>query len=162
MRKWCWVGWLVVQCAAGGLPKTGAGAESSRRPNFVFVLMDDMGATDLSCCGSDFYETPHLDRLASDGMRFTCGYAAAPVCSPTRASIQAGKYPARLHLTNFIAGRRLFENGRVLPAPFALQMPLEERTIADSLKAAGYATGYFGKWHLGGASHSPGKQGYDE
>ena len=134
----------------------------SCRPNIVLILMDDMGWSDLGCYGSDFYETPHMDRLAADGMRFTCGYAAAPVCSPTRASIQAGKYPARLHLTNFIAGRRRFENGRVLPAPFELQLGLNEITLAESLKAAGYATGYFGKWHLGGAAHSPGRQGYDQ
>jgi arylsulfatase A len=155
-------------CAALGAlcmllaPNVGDASSPAAGPNFVFVLMDDMGCTDLGCCGSDFYQTPQLDRLAADGMRFTCAYAAAPVCSPTRASIMTGKYPARLHLTNFIAGRRRFENGRILPAPFELQLSLHQTTLAESLKSAGYTTGYFGKWHLGGATHSPGRQGFDQ
>ncbi len=138
-----------------------AAAEKPKRPNFVFILIDDMGWTDPACYGSDFHETPNIDRLASRGMRFTRGYAACPVCSPTRASIMTGKYPARLKLTNFIAGRRQLENARVLPADYKLFMELDEVTIAEALKPAGYATAHLGKWHMGGESHFPDKQGFD-
>lgn len=124
-----------------------AAEEDSDRPNVVFLLADDLGWTGLNCFGSDFYETPNLDRLAATGMKFTDAYAACTVCSPTRASIMTGMYPARLHLTDFIAGQH---------RPFAkLSIPdwtkqLESRhvTIAEALKDAGYRTGHFGKWHL--------------
>jgi arylsulfatase A-like enzyme len=130
------------------------------RPNIVFVLMDDMGWADFSAQGSDFYETPTMDRLAAQGMRFTQGYAACPVCSPTRASIMTGKYPARLHLTNFIPGRSPRPFARLVPPQFAQQLPLEEATIAEVLAAAGYATACIGKWHLGGEGYSPDRQGF--
>ncbi len=129
-----------------------------RRPNFVFFLIDDLGRQDLGCFGSRFYETPNLDHLAKSGMRFTDAYAACPVCSPTRASILCGKYPARIGLTNFIAGRK---TGKLLPPDYPLQMALEETTIAEALKTAGYATGFFGKWHLGNDPYSPENQGFD-
>jgi arylsulfatase A len=138
-----------------------AAEKPSKKLNFVFILIDDMGWTDLGCFGSDFYETPHIDRLAADGMRFTSAYAACPVCSPTRASIMTGKYPARLKLTNFIAGRRRLENARVLPADFKLFLELDEVTLAETLKPAGYTTAQFGKWHLGGVEHFPDRQGFD-
>ncbi len=134
---------------------------AAEKLNFVFVLIDDMGWADVGCFGSDFYETPNIDRLAARGMRFTDGYAACPVCSPTRASIMSGKYPARLKLTNFIAGRRRGKNASVLPADFKLQMDLKEVTIAERLKSAGYATGFFGKWHLGAEPYWPEHQGFD-
>jgi len=136
-------------------------AQSSRKPNFVFILIDDMGWTDPACFGSDFHETPNIDRLATGGMKFTNAYAACPVCSPTRASIMTGKYPARLKLTNFIAGRRQLQNARVLPADFKLFVELDEVTIAEALKPSGYATGHLGKWHLGGVEHFPERQGFD-
>ncbi|MGB7346873.1 MAG: sulfatase [Pirellulaceae bacterium] len=118
-----------------------------KHPNIVFLLADDLGWTGLNCFGSDLYETPRLDQLASKSMKFTNAYAACTVCSPTRASIMTGMYPARLRLTDFIAGQ---------DRPFAkLQIPdwtkrLESRhvTIAEALKQAGYRTGHFGKWHL--------------
>jgi arylsulfatase A-like enzyme len=142
----------------GALGRAGAAAEGGRkRPNFVFFLIDDLGWMDLTCQGSTFYETPNIDALAASGMRFTDAYAACPVCSPTRASILAGKYPARLNLTNYIAGRR---KGKLLPPSYVLHLPLEEVTLAEVLEEAGYATGFFGKWHLGGEGYLPTRQGF--
>ncbi len=135
-----------------------AGAKKSRKPNFVFFLIDDMGWTDAKCYGSSFYHTPNIDKLAKTGMRFTNGYAACPVCSPTRLSIMTGKYPVRLKATNFFTGRR---KGKLLPAEYRNNMPLNEFTLAEALKAGGYATGFFGKWHLGGKGFEPTKQGFD-
>ena len=116
------------------------------RLNVVFFLIDDMGWTDAGCYGSTLYETPNIDRLAVEGMRFTDAYAACPVCSPTRASIMAGKYPARLGITNF--GSK--------------PLPLEETTLAEAFKEAGYTTFFAGKWHIGGdAEFWPEHQGFD-
>ena len=133
-------------------------AASRKRPNFVFILIDDMGWTDAGCFGSTFYETPHIDRLAAQGMRFTDAYAACPVCSPTRASILTGKYPARINLTNWLSGRI---RKKLVGAPYEQQMALEETTLAEALKQAGYATGFVGKWHLGGEPFYPEHQGFD-
>ncbi|MBP8131632.1 MAG: sulfatase [Candidatus Hydrogenedentes bacterium] len=132
-----------------------------RKPNFVFILVDDLGYADLGCFGSDFHETPNLDRMAAEGMRFTQAYAAAPVCSPTRASIMTGKYPARLRLTNFLKGTLSPEDSPVRTAPYADQLPLEETTLAEALRGAGYATCHVGKWHLGGKGYWPEDQGFD-
>ena len=130
------------------------------RPNFVFILIDDLGATDLGCCGSPFYETSHLDRMAKEGMRFTAAYSACTVCSPTRASVLTGRYPARLHLTDWIAGhKRPYAKLRV-PA-FHQQLPHAEVTIAEALKSAGYVSASVGKWHLGGDGFLPETQGFD-
>ncbi|HUT32451.1 MAG TPA: sulfatase [Planctomycetota bacterium] len=134
------------------------GAAPERKPNFVFFLVDDMGWTDAGCYGSSFYETPSMDRLATEGMRFTNAYAACPVCSPTRASILTGKYPARVKLTDYIPGARA---GKLLPAKYFHYMPLEEITLAEALKAAGYATCLAGKWHLGSKGYYPEDQGFD-
>lgn len=135
-----------------------AAAPQTPRPNFVFVLADDYGFMDASMNGSKFYETPNLDKLAAQGMRFTEGYAACPVCSPTRASIMTGKYPARLHLTDWIGGNNV---GKLLPAPYLHQLPLEEVTLAEALKEAGYTTQFIGKWHLGDEGYYPENQGFD-
>jgi arylsulfatase A-like enzyme len=129
-----------------------------QRPNFVFFLIDDMGWKDLGCFGSPFYETPNIDRLAAQGMRFTNAYAACPVCSPTRASIMTGKYPARLRLTDWIPGAR---RGKLLPAEYFHYMKLEEVTLAEAMKEAGYQTCFVGKWHLGNEPYYPEKQGFD-
>ncbi len=130
--------------------------------NFVFILVDDMGACDAACCGSTFYSTPHIDRLAATGMRFTDAYAASPVCSPTRASLMTGKNPARLRLTNFLVGKRWPQDSPLVPFEWQTRLPLAEVTIAEALKEAGYATGYVGKWHLGpDPEFSPDRQGFD-
>ena len=152
----------VGLAGTGCLPsmrKGGAGAAVAR-PNFVFILIDDLGWRDLGCFGSTFHETPNLDRLAAQGMRFTDAYAACPVCSPTRASIMTGRYPARLGLTDFIPGRGE-KRGKLLPVSFKQQLPLEEVTIVEALKDAGYTSACIGKWHLGGRQFYPEKQGFD-
>ncbi len=129
-----------------------------KRPNIVMILIDDLGWRDLGCYGSSFYETPRLDELAANGVRFTNAYASCPVCSPTRASIMTGKYPARVGLTNFIAGTR---QGRVIEAPFLHYLPLTEISIATELKKGGYHTWHVGKWHLGDEDFYPEKHGFD-
>ncbi|MBW8040435.1 MAG: sulfatase-like hydrolase/transferase [Planctomycetes bacterium] len=140
-------------CAGAGEQRSKAG-KGNKRPNFVFFLIDDLGWTDVGCYGSSFYETPNINRLASEGMRFTDAYAACPVCSPTRASILAGKYPARLGITQWIGGSNK-------PTEYQHYMALEEVTIAEALKEAGYATGFVGKWHLGNKPYYPEHQGFD-
>ncbi len=142
--------------------------KSKSRPNILFILADDLGWSQLGCYGSRFYETPNIDRLATEGMRFTDAYAACPVCSPTRASIMTGKYPARLHLTDFIAGGN-YPVERLKQPKWQKYLPLEEVTIAEVLKTAGYKTASFGKWHLSIAKkppeseqYNPDKQGFDE
>ncbi len=131
-----------------------------RVPNFVFILVDDLGWKDLGCYGSTFYETPNLDRFAKSGMRFTDAYAACPVCSPTRAAIMTGKYPARLGITDWIPGRRP-KNMKLVGPPILNELPLAEVTIAEQLKGAGYRTFFAGKWHLGGKGYWPNQQGFD-
>ena len=130
------------------------------RPNFVFILVDDLGFMDIGANNPNtFYETPNVDRLASEGVRFTLGYAANPVCSPTRYSIMTGKYPSRVDATNFFSGAR---EGRFKPAPLHNDMPLSEVTIAEQLKDHGYNTMFLGKWHLGPTEEFwPTKQGFD-
>jgi arylsulfatase A-like enzyme len=138
-----------------------ARAASAGPPNIIFILADDLGWRDLGCYGSAFYETPNLDKLAAQGVRFTGAYAACNVCSPTRASILTGKYPARLHLTDWLPGRADRPDQK-LKRPVILQhLPLEEVTLAEALKEAGYATAFIGKWHLGGEEYFPDKQGFD-
>jgi arylsulfatase A-like enzyme len=149
---------LIVFALLLGAAPAGAGEE---RPNFVFILIDDMGWRDVGCNGSTFYETPNIDRLAAAGMRFTDGYAACPVCSPTRASILTGKYPARLHLTDWLPGRADRPSQMLLRPKFLQHLPLEEVTIAEALKPLGYVSASVGKWHLGGPDYYPEKQGFD-
>ncbi|RAP78598.1 sulfatase [Paenibacillus montanisoli] len=117
-----------------------------------------MGWKDLGCYGSTYYETPNLDRLAAEGMRFTDAYAAAPVCSPTRASIMSGKYPAHVGMTNWIGGQTA---GKLIDAPYIRQLPLQEKSVATALKEHGYRTWHVGKWHLGGREHYPDNHGFD-
>ena len=151
-------------------------AQAEKPMNFILILVDDLGWMDLSCQGSRYYETPNLDRLAAQGMRFTNAYAACAVCSPTRAAIQTGRYPARLGVTDWIRSR--FQGGGIPldkknPSGFtggnrkflvpknALWMESAEITIAELLKPAGYVSCHIGKWHLGADDWYPQKQGYD-
>lgn len=137
-------------------------------PNILLVIVDDMGVHQLGCQGSTFYETPHIDRLAAGGVRWTESYSASPVCSPARAALYTGVHPARLHLTNYIPGT-VPVNGRLITPDWSARLPLEVMTVADALKAQGYATGHFGKWHLApdyhyrpGRPHDPESQGFEE
>ena len=141
--------------AAAATPPAAAGAK--RPPNLLVFLADDLGAHDLGCSGSTFYRTPAIDRLAASGMLFTRGYAAAPVCSPTRAALMTGRHPARVKITNFIAGSR---RGSLLPADYLHALPAEEVTVPTLLHDAGYCAGIFGKWHLGPPKDIP-SHGFD-
>jgi arylsulfatase A-like enzyme len=153
-----------------------------KQPNIVFILIDDMGWRDIGCYGSPFYETPHLDHFAARGMRFSDAYATCPVCSPTRASIMSGKYPATVGVTNFIgprenkpnnelvdlSGKRLTEapftgdaRGKRLDAPYTRYLPLTEASLASALREGGYRTWHVGKWHLGGEEFYPEHHGFD-
>lgn len=141
-----------------GLLAAGGTLRSADQPNMVFILADDLGWMDIGANNPDtFYETPNIDRLAKRGMRFTNGYSACCVCSPTRGSIMTGKYPPRFGVTDFIPGMR---SGKLKSAPNADHLPLEEVTIAERLRDGGYATFFAGKWHLGGGEFSPNAQGF--
>ncbi len=135
---------------------------AATRPNIVFILADDLGWSDLTSYGSTFHETPHLDRLAAKGVRFTQAYAASNVCSPTRASILTGRYPARIGITDWITGRPDRPDQKLARPSFLHHLPLEEVTLAEVFRAAGYRTGVIGKWHLGEtAKYFPENQGFD-
>lgn len=122
--------------------------QARSKPNIVFILADDLGYKDLGCYGNPFNETPSLDSLAKSGLKFNQAYSACPVCSPARAAILTGKYPARLHLTNYIAGDRRDTASTIAPAPWTKYLPPAEVTLAELLKQQGYVTGITGKWHL--------------
>lgn len=138
----------------------GRAGGAEQRPNVIFFLIDDLGWTDVACNGSGLYETPNIDRLAAEGMRFTDAYAACTVCSPTRAACLSGKYPARLHLTDWIEGHRR-KNARLLIPDWTKYLPLEEVLISEVLKEQGYTTATIGKWHLGNEPYYPQHQGFD-
>jgi arylsulfatase A-like enzyme len=157
---------LLAIAALAGWCATAAAQPA--RPDILFIMIDDLGWMDLACQGNKLVETPNVDRLASQGMRFTDAYAAAPVCSPTRAAALTGKSPARLHITNHMPDRPQFtpEDAELLPAKMLDRLPLEHVTIAERLKEAGYATAFFGKWHLSGRGggnpdFDPERQGFD-
>jgi arylsulfatase A-like enzyme len=147
---------LAIPSCAGGQDNFST-KESKSRPNFVFFLVDDMGWMDIGANGSSFYETPNINKLAKEGMRFTQAYAASPVCSPTRASILTGKNPARIDLTQWIGGPG--------NPDYVKNLPLEEVLLPEQLKPAGYTNGFFGKWHLnnraGEGKYWPQNQGFD-
>jgi arylsulfatase A len=139
----------------------GLSLRADERPNVVLIVGDDLGWADLGCYGSKFHRTPNLDKLASEGRRFTQAYSASPVCSPTRSALMTGKHPARLNLTDWLPGRRDLPNQKLLRPVIRQELPVEEVTIAERLKGAGYATAQIGKWHLGGSGFGPGDQGFD-
>ena len=141
---------------------------AAEKPNILFILIDDLGWMDLEFQGNRLVDTPALNRFAKQGMRFTDAYAAAPVCSPTRAAIMTGLFPARLKITNHIPDQPRFipDQPKVLPADMLNYLPSEKITVAELLKEAGYSTAFLGKWHLSGtgrgeAKWEPTAQGFD-
>jgi len=147
--------------ALGATTQTIAQPSRGRKPNIILLLVDDWGWTDLGAYGSTFYQTPHLDKVASEGVRFTNAYASCPVCSPTRASVMTGKVPPRVNITDWIPGRKQHEFSPVVMPEDSDHLALEETTIAEVLKPLGYATSSIGKWHLGGEGFGPTEQGFD-
>ena len=144
--------------------------ERDRPMNVVVFLVDDMGWADWTGGGSTYYETPNLDRLAKSGMTFSDAYAACPVCSPSRAALLTGRYPQRYGITDYINGtgnngpnqpQNWKRDTLLLPAPYDDKLPLEEKTLAEYLKDAGYSTFFAGKWHLGPEGYWPQNQGFD-
>ncbi|MEE2935084.1 MAG: sulfatase [Planctomycetota bacterium] len=156
---------FLILLALVALPTTSTSFTlAAERPNFVFFLVDDLGWADIGCNGSTFYETPNIDALAASGMRFTQGYAACPVCSPTRASILTWRHPVRVDITDWIPGRRLTADAKVRFEHIEDRdhLELQEITIAEALREqADYQTFFLGKWHLGGKGHWPTDQGFD-
>lgn len=144
------------------LPAFATAQAPSQPPNIVLFLIDDLGWMDLGCQGSRYYQTPNIDQLATQGVRFTDAYAACGVCTPTRAAILTGKYPARLLMTNWTPDGRWDPRSRLREARFLRDLPLEEVTIAETLREVGYRTASIGKWHLGGPPFSlPEHHGFD-
>ena len=134
------------------------------KPNVLFILADDLGWRDLSNEGSTFYESPHIDRIAKQGMKFTRGYAACQVCSPSRAAIMTGKALARVKITDYIGapgGTQWKRNTKLLPAQYQRHLAHEEINLAEAFKAAGYVTFFAGKWHLGDKGSFPEDHGFD-
>lgn len=141
---------------------TGAIRETNlAETNFVFLLVDDLGWADLGCFGSTFHKTPNIDALCNSGMKFTHGYAACPVCSPTRASILTGRHPVRVEITDWIPGRKTAQGSKFQHVEDRNNLALQETTIAETLKENGYQTFFAGKWHLGDPGHWPKDQGFD-
>jgi len=132
------------------------------RPNIVLILADDLGWADVACNGADLHETPHIDRLASSGVRFTDAYASAPICSPTRAALLTGQYPARLHMTIWReASQKPPHDRKLIPPIVEENLSHDHQTLSQRLDALGYVTGHIGKWHLGDAGHFPETFGFD-
>src|SRR6478672_6197266 len=144
---------VLVALLLGAFASGAAAATDASRLNVVFILADDLGCMDIGANNpKTFYETPNIDGLAAKGMRFATAYSACPVCSPTRASIMTGKYPVRTGITDYIGANR---PGKLLPAPNQDHLALEEVTIAETLRDAGYTNFFAGKWHLGKNQYSP-------
>jgi len=159
LRRWLCRG---VRAWANGLDGDKRGAWSGL--NFVFILIDDLGWKDVGCYGSTLYETPNIDRLGAEGMRFTNAYSNCSVCSPSRAAIMSGQYPAHLQFTGHITaiGRHRYpKDDRIIPPDDRMYLGLNEVTIAEALKPAGYVSASMGKWHIGGEGYWPQSQGFD-
>jgi arylsulfatase A-like enzyme len=150
--------------AAGGFVCTNiAGAQPNPKPNIVFIFIDDMGWRDVGFMGSCFYETPNIDTLAGQGMIFTNAYANAPNCAPSRACIMSGQYAPRHGMYTVASSERgESKNRKLIPTPNRTKLPVDTVTLADCLQQNGYATGHFGKWHLGDdPEHNPLARGFD-
>jgi arylsulfatase A-like enzyme len=150
---------IVSQTARADDP--GSDPTASRPPNILFILCDDLGINDLHCYGREDHHTPNLDRLAREGMRFTCAYCAQPICSPSRAAILTGITPARLHLTTYLPGRPDCVSQKVLHPEIEMQVPLSRKMLPQYFKPAGYACAAIGKWHVGGKGFGPVEHGFD-
>lgn len=175
-RSWIFavVGFVaVVSAAVAQVPAPGSSRQSrpahlavpgskpeTIRPNFVVILVDDLGWRDLGIGGGQLYETPNIDRFARSAVRFTQAYSACTVCSPTRAALLTGQYPARLHITDWIAGH-VRPKARLRVPDWTMELPAETTTIAEVLKGVGYSTALIGKWHLGGTNSTPEDHGFD-
>src|SRR6476469_1225735 len=159
---------LLFLCAAMPLCGIPLCSAADSRPNIVFVLVDDMGYADLGCMGAKDIKTPNIDRLAKEGLKFTDFYANAPVCTPTRTAFITGRWQQRVGFEwamGFTAEQSRRVDGKLVPEPdiHALGLPASETTLAELLKPAGYATGVFGKWHLGYKDEfNPTRHGFDE
>lgn len=159
---------VSVLTSIGLLPILSLSANKpEKKPNVLFILADDFGYHDMSCMGSKFYETPNIDKIASQGMVFTNGYAACQVCSPSRASIMSGKFPARHGITDWIGAasgeqwRNAKRFNQLLPPEYVRSLPSEYVTLPEALKLAGYKTFFAGKWHLGEKGSLPEDHGFD-
>jgi arylsulfatase A len=150
----------VLGVSSLSVAETAPAGKRKTPPNIVFMLVDDLGWGDFSCYGDSFHETPHIDQLARDGLKFTSAYAAAPVCSPSRGAIMTGQSPARTHLTEWIPGGQ-YPYKKLVPAEFLLHLPKGIPTLASELKKLGYQTGAIGKWHLGDTGYLPEDFGFD-
>ncbi|MGD8330224.1 MAG: sulfatase [Acidobacteriota bacterium] len=154
--------WLLVLCGLAVMVACSPAGDGLRPAgpvrNVVWIIVDDLGWRDVGAAGSTFYETPNIDRLASQAARFTQFDTASPVCSPTRASFMTGKHPARVQITNWIGGE---QDGLLRQADYRRELPLEEVTPGEAFKEAGFVTAYMGKWHLGDGGHLPDAQGFD-
>ena len=145
---------LLISCNS---QKSTDVSDSKSQPNFVFILADDFGLYDISFMGSDFYETPNIDKIAKNAIVFDQGYSASRVCSPSRASIMSGQFTARHQITDWIGARsgedwrKLNRNDRYLPAAYNHKLPLEMTTLPEALRDGGYSTFFTGKWHVGDA-----------
>ena len=153
---------LFLGLLLGALLALAPASAQETPPNFVILFADDLGINDLGCFGRKDQNTPNLDKLASEGARFTQAYAAASVCSPSRAALMTGQSPARLKITTFLTGRSDRASHRVLGASLNYNLPNGVQTIAQLLKPKGYASAAVGKWHLGGKGHQPTDHGFDE
>src|SRR5436190_2361976 len=160
----------LLAVIAFALPALSFSAEprASRPPNFLFIFADDLGLPPVACYGNSYYQTPNIDRLAREGIRFTDAYAACPVCSPTRAALMTGQYPARTRVTDFIPGAA-YPWARLKQLEWQKYLPLSATTLAEELTARGYVTALFGKWHLArgylppeSVAEGPDRQGFAE
>jgi arylsulfatase A len=154
----------LIILAISSLLLSSCGKQQHSKPNFLILLIDDLGAMDVGCYGQEIMETPNIDRLSGEGMKWTNAYSSCPVCSPTRAAILTGKSPARIHFTGHITAierHRYPENSAILPPEDLMYIPHEEIMLPEALKAAGYVSGSFGKWHVGGPGYWPTDQGFD-